>query len=330
LNLQDVRALPKAEVHVHLEGCMEANDIVELAAAAGAELPRSRARLFEFEALEDFLRFLDWQCALVRTPDQLAGLAYRFAQREAASGVGYADLTVSPVHWEAWRTRLPDMVTALDSGFVAAEQAGLPPVGLCVSLSRHQTATEAEEMVEGLLLLRHPRVVALSIDGNESTVGRTSARFARAFARAREAGLRTSVHAGESSGPEGVRDALDILGAERIDHGVRAIEDPELVDELATRRTPLGICPWSNVVLGLFPDRKSHPLERFRRAGVLVSINTDDPALFGVSLDQEYLSTAEAYGWDDQAIRVVARTSIEASFCSEAVRTRLLGDSDRG
>ncbi|WP_407926628.1 adenosine deaminase family protein, partial [Caenimonas soli] len=116
--------------------------------------------------------------------------------------------------------------------------------------------------------------MALSIDGNEAAAGRTGPRFAEAFRRAGGAGLRRTVHAGESSGPEGVRDAIELLGADRIDHGVRAIEDPGLVELLVDRQIPLGICPTSNLTLGVYPSIEDHPIDRLRRAGVAVSINT--------------------------------------------------------
>src|SRR5205085_10708581 len=137
---------------------------------------------------------------------------------------------------------------------------------------RQQSSSEAVELVEWLVARRHPRIVALSIDGNEAAAGRTGPRFAEAFRTAARAGLHRTVHAGESSGPEGVRDALEFLLAERIDHGVRAIESPELVARLAEAHTPLDICPGSNVQPGLYPDRPSHPLDRLRRARVPVPI----------------------------------------------------------
>jgi adenosine deaminase len=321
IDAEQVRSLPKAEVHVHLEGCFETADIVELAGEVGEPM---RDLDVAGADLSTFLEVLDWTCGLVRTPEQLARAAYRFAEREARSGVGYADLIVNPTHWSAWRDRLDDFVSSLDSGLSQAEQDGLPPVGVCISLLRQQTAAEALELVEWILARRHPRVVALSIDGNEAAAGRTGPRFADAFRRAAGAGLHRTVHAGESSGPDGVRDALEYLLADRIDHGVRAVEDAELVRELAERRIPLNVCPGSNVLLGRYADRSSHPLDALRRAGVRVSINTDDPALMGHSLVSEYVDTAAAYAWDFPRVRDIARTSIEAAFCSDEVRLRLL------
>lgn len=318
-----LKTLPRAEVHVHLEGCFEAAMLAQWATRFGEPLPRPRERLFQFEGLADFLQFLDWACGLVRTREELAESAYALSQRLAASGTGYADLIFNPTHWSHWQGRLPAMVDALDAGFRAAEQDGLPPVGLCVSLLRTQSADAAAELVDGLLQMRHPRVVALSIDGNEAAAGRTGPRFAEAFRRAGAAGLKRTVHAGESSGPEGVRDAIELLGADRIDHGVRAVEDAALVQLLVDRQIPLGICPSSNLTLGVCRSMAEHPIEPLRRAGVPVSVNTDDPALLGTSLEHEYAMCADTFGWTDAVLRSVARTSIDASFANDSVKASL-------
>jgi adenosine deaminase len=323
LDIERLRKLPKAEVHVHLEGCFEATTLERWSQQAGVAMPRPREQLFQFDGLADFLHFLDWACGLAGTSDRLAELAHGYARRLAASGGGYADLIVNPTHWPAWRGRLPQMIDAIAAGLTAAEQDGLPGVGICISLLRTQSAREANERVDQLLALRHPRVVALSVDGNEAAAGRTGARFAEAFRRAGAAGLRRTVHAGESSGPEGVWDAIELLGADRIDHGVRAIEDPALVELLARRGIPLGICPSSNLILGVYRSIGEHPVERLRQAGVAVSLNTDDPALLGASLEGEYAICQAAFGWTDEELRSVARTSIDASFANADVKHRL-------
>jgi adenosine deaminase len=321
--IERLRALPKAEVHVHLEGCFDADLLAQWARKFGEALPRPRESLFRFHGLADFLHFLDWACGLVRTREELAEAAYAFSRRLANSGAGYGDLIVNPTHWKHWHGQLPTMIDALDAGFRAAEQDRLPPVGLCVSLLRTQSSDAAAELVDALVALRHPRVVALSIDGNEAAAGRTGPRFAEAFKRAGAAGFKRTVHAGESSGPEGVRDAIELLGADRIDHGVRAIEDTSVVALLAERRIPLGMCPSSNLRLGVCPSIEQHPIERLRRAGVAVSVNTDDPALLDTSLEREYALCRDTFGWSDEDLRCVARTSIDASFANDDVKARL-------
>ncbi|MBI2717754.1 MAG: adenosine deaminase [Rhizobiales bacterium] len=320
---EPLRRLPKAEVHVHLEGCFEPATLENWARQARVAMPRPRDQLFSFKGLADFLEFLDWACGLASTADRLAEMAYGFCRRLAADGTGYADLIINPTHWAHWRGRTRALIEALDAGFSDAEQDGLPPVGLCISLLRTQSADEAVELVKNLVAWRHPRVVALSVDGNEAAAGRTGPRFADAFRRAGAAGLKRTVHAGESSGPEGVRDAVELLGADRIDHGVRAIEDDAVVALLVERGIPLGICPTSNLTLKVYPSIEAHPIDRLRRAGVRVSVNTDDPSLLATNLPAEYGLASAAFGWSDEIVREVARTSIDASFANADVKRRL-------
>jgi adenosine deaminase len=318
-----LRALPKAEVHLHLEGCLPPDLLAAAARRRGTPAPdRSRG----FAGLSDFLAYLDRSCGLLAEPAELAALAYRVAQRLAESGARYADVIVNPTHWPVWSARLEVFIAALDDGFSAAEADGLPSVGLCPSIERRQSREEASALVDELVAIGHPRVRGLSVDGNESAAGRTAERFAPAFARAAEAGLRRTAHAGESSGPEGVRDALEVLGVDRIDHGVRAIEDASLVADLARRGIPLGVCPTSNLTLGLYPDIHDHPIDRLRRAGVRVSLNTDDPELLDTSLLGEYEACSAAFGWSRADLAELARTSIEASFAPPAVRVSLLDE----
>lgn len=318
-----LRSLPKAEVHVHIEGCFDEDTLERWAVQAGLPLPRPKERLFEFRQLGDFLEFLDWASGLANTPERLAELAYRFAERLERDGTGYADAIINPTHWHAWNGRTKALIEALDDGFRAAEQDGLPPVGLCISLLRTQSATEATDLVEFLTDWRHPRVTALSIDGNEAAAGRTGPRFAEAFRRAGAAGLKRTVHAGESSGPDGVRDAVELLGADRIDHGVRAIDDARVVALLADKAIPLGICPTSNLALGVYPSIDAHPVDRLRQAGVRLSLNTDDPGLLHTDLAQEYGLVAGHFGWSDEVLRQVAATSIDASFADDDIKARL-------
>jgi adenosine deaminase len=327
-----IRRLPKAETHVHLEGNFELIDLLDLAKAAGERLPGPAATLFDVSThdagdgsgdLADFLRFLDWECGLVRTPEQAARHAYTFAARQTASGIGYTDAIINPTHWGAWAGRIPELFDALAAGLEEAEQDGLADVRLCYSLLRQQTAAEARDVVEWLSSARPRRVVALSIDGDERSAGRVSGRFAEAFTAAKDAGFRRTVHAGESSGPEGVWDAIRLLHAERIDHGVRAVEDPELLRYLADTQIPLGVCPRSNVVLGLYDDWSDHPLVALRDAGVNVTINTDDPAPLGTTLEADWAACAETFGLTRDDLIGFADASIAASFADEATKATL-------
>lgn len=319
-----LRGLPKAEVHVHLEGSLDP----ALVTASAALLRRPTPTLPEggFGDLATFLHYLDESCSCISTSEQVSVGLYGVARRAADAGVRYVDLIWNPSHWPSWRDRLDDFVAAAERGCREAETDGLPSIGLCVSLSRSQSAAEALELVDWVIERRHPRVVALSIDGNEAAVGRTGPRFAEAFARARAAGLHRCAHAGESSGPQGVVDALDYLGAERIDHGVRAVEDVHLVQRLARDRVPLDVCPTSNVRLGLAPAVAAHPIEHLRSQGVRVSVNTDDPVLFATTVDAEYAACAAAFDWTREDAAAVARTSIESCFATDGLREDLLRD----
>jgi adenosine deaminase len=324
-----VRALPKAEVHVHLEGGFSLVDLLELARAAGEKLPGPAATIFDVsthDGLGGFLEFLDWECGLVRTAEQAARHAYAFAARQTSSGVRHTDVIVNPTHWNAWRGRVPELLDAFAQGFDEAEQDGLSSVVTCVSLLRQQSAGEAVELVELLAERRPARVVALSVDGNEAAAGRTGEKFAEAFSLARDHGFHRTVHAGESSGPEGVWDAVRLLHAERVDHGVRAVEDPALVEHLVAEGISLGVCPRSNVALGLYPSWAEHPVARLREAGVRVTLNTDDPAPLGTTLETDWAVTAQVFGWGPAELREFARTSIEVSFAPAELKASLLAE----
>ena len=166
----------------------------------------------------------------------------------------------------------------------------------------------------------HPYVVGFSMAGDEENY--PPAAYAEAFQIAADAGLGCTVHAGEWAGPESVREGLE-LPVSRIGHGVRSIEDPALVEELAERGTVLEVCPTSNVVLGIYPTYEEHPLPRLMDAGVRVTLGSDDPPYFGASIGGEYALCREHYGFDDEALRGITRTAIEAAFCEETLKQRL-------
>jgi adenosine deaminase len=273
------------------------------------------------------LSYLDWSCGLIDRAEDLAAIAYGTARRATASGVRHVDAIVNPTHWPHWHGRLDAMVDALDEGFRTAETDGFASAVLCLSLNRTQEPSEAIALVDWILESRHPRVAALSIDGDETNGSRTD-RFVEAFTKAAAGGLRRCAHAGESSGPDGVREAIEFLGAERIDHGVRAVEDPALVADLARWSIPLDICLTSNVVLGIVPDLAHHPIDVLRRQGVRVSLNTDDPLLYGVDVAGEYDLCARTFAWGRSDVVAMARTSIESCFAPEGRRHELLRELD--
>lgn len=320
-----VRRLPKVELHVHLEGTIEPEEIAALAAEVGEPLPRPVDQLFSADGLSDFLSFLDWTCGLVRSPETAARVARAYAARATRDGVRYAEVIVNPTHWP--NLPIGELVAGVTAGFEQAEAAGLADCRLLLSILRAQPAEEAEALATWMATHRPARVVGLSVDGNEQRSGRTGERFRRAYAIAREAGLGLTAHAGESSGPDGVRDALDLLGVHRLDHGVRAVEDPALVERLAGGTVALNVCLTSNAHL-LYPGLAQHPFPDLVAAGVPVTINTDDPAFLGCDLTGEFLLAAGLVGWRVEDLAQVTRTAVAASFAPDARRRSLLAELD--
>jgi adenosine deaminase len=313
-------ALPKAEVHVHLEGCIPPDLLARSAARAGVALPQQGP----FDGLAEMLVSLDAACGLLDQPDDIVQLALAYGRTSLANGVVYSDVIVNPGHWPTWQPQLARFVALLDRGFSLAEEEGAAPIGLCLSIGRWLSASDANQLVDTIGELRHPRVVGVSMDGNEAAPGAGTERFVPALDRARSLRLGIAVHAGESSGPDGVRQAIDLLGADRIDHGIRAVGDPGLLRELSNRGTPLDVCPSSNIALKLVPTLSQHPVEQLRTAGVRVSLNTDDPVLFATSLLEEYVQSAIIFDWDRRTVAALAATSIEASFATPDLKGDLL------
>lgn len=320
-----LRDLPKVELHVHLEGTMSADRIAELARSVGVTLPRPVDELFTFEGFDEFLDFLTWTCDLIRTPEVAAAVAYEHARFAAANGIMYSEVIVNPTHWRGWSTG--DLVAGISEGFDRARDEGLTDCRLLLSILRQQSAEEAGALVDWMVAHPSDAVLGLSVDGNEAAAGRVTERFSAAYRRAADAGFGLTAHTGESSGPEGVRDVLDLLGVDRIDHGVRAIEDPELVARLAEERITLNICLSSNL-LHLYPDLASHPWAALHRAGVPTTINTDDPGFVRTDLVTEFSQAARQWGWDLDDAAAVTRRAIEASFCDDTTKAALTSRLD--
>ena len=319
-NRQQIRALPKVELHVHLEGTLSAERIAVVADALGEPLPRRTEELFDFEDLSAFLAFLDWTCGLIRTPEIAADTAYDFARRATRNGTVYAEVIINPAHWRGWN--LGELVESLTVGFERAQADGLAECHLLLSILRSQSGEEATALVEWMGRHRPRRVVGLSIDGDEARSGRTSPRFAAAYALAGELGFGRTAHAGESSGADGVRDAIDLLGVDRIDHGVRVVEDASLVTRIVEAGITLNVCISSNLV-HLYPNRDSHPFSTLYAAGVPMTINTDDPGYLGVDLDDEFATVAGMMGWGMVELAQVTRLAINAAFCPPATKASL-------
>jgi adenosine deaminase len=310
-----VAGLPKAELHLHLEGTLEPELAFELAARNGVALPfadvATLRRAYSFGDLQSFLDLYYACMAVLRTADDFRDLAAAYLARARADGVVRAEVFFDPQEHTARGIPLDDVVTGLTRAARESAAADGPEVALIACAVRHRGPDAALAMVESL----EPHRDAIAGVGLDSTeVGHPPGSFVRAFDAAAALGFHRVAHAGEEGPPEFVWEAIDVLGVERVDHGVRCVEDPALVRRLAADRTPLTMCPLSNVRLQVVPDLAEHPLPRLLDAGVLVTVNSDDPAYFGGYVADNYVAVAEAFGMSEVDLAALAQASIEAAF----------------
>jgi adenosine deaminase len=322
--------VPKAELHVHLEGTAPPSLVRRIAARNGLEVPAGVFASPDRFAWRDFLDFLntyDLAASVIRTAEDYRLITAEYLAGCAAEGAVYVELLASPDHARLVGMTADEMVAGIAAGIDEARAAhGIEARILLVAI-RNFGVEAALRVVQDAVERPHPYVVGLNLAGDEA--GYPPGPFAEAYAIAERAGLGCTVHAGEWAGPESVRGALD-LPVTRISHGVRAIEDPGLVAELARRGIVLECCPTSNVVLGVFDSYEAHPLPALREAGVRVTLGSDDPPYFGASVGGEYAVAQERFGLDDAELRGLTRTAIEASFAAPGLRDALLAAIDDG
>ncbi|MBP2471339.1 adenosine deaminase [Crossiella equi] len=317
--MRDLGALPKTHLHVHLESTLRPGTLHELAAAHGITLPPSLTGEASFQGFRAFADANSHIRDCLRAPSDFRRLALEYCADEAAQGTRYAEIRfTAAAHGE----RLDDLampLTAVLEGLAEGQAAHDIEVKVILDHSRRRSVERARRTVA--LARRFPeQVIGLDFAGEESY---PIAPFAEVVAEAREAGLHQVHHAGESCGPESIREALTIGRTERLGHGFRVLEDPELAAEVADRGIPLEVCPSSNVTLGLVPDLPSHPLPQLLAAGLVVTVNTDIPNFTGVDLTGEYLLLREQFGLSDHQIADLARDAVDASFAPEATKARL-------
>jgi adenosine deaminase len=316
--------VPKAELHVHVEGAAGPDLIRRIAARNGVRVPD---RVFDADGgfrWRDFLDFLetyDAATSVIRTGEDYRDIVYEYLVGCAAEGAIYVELTASADHAAEVGLSDEEHLAALAQGIDDARSETGIEARVVMSCVRHFGADKAVEVARRTVEGPHPYVTGFGMGGDEA--GYPPEAFAPAFDIAREAGLGLTVHAGEWAGPESVRGGL-ALGVSRIGHGVRAAEDPELVRELADRGTVLEVCPTSNVVLGLYRSYAEHPLPALRAAGVPVTLGSDDPPYWDATIGGEYAVAAEHFGLGEDALREVTRTALRAAFVEEDVRLRLL------
>ncbi|GAA4007252.1 adenosine deaminase [Allokutzneria multivorans] len=325
-----VAALPKTELHVHLVGAASVPTVLELARRhPDGGVPTDEAQLQDFYVFRDFAHFIDVilaVSALVRTGEDVVTLVTGLARDLAQCTVRYAEVTVTP-HLHLLAGIEPDeLAEALETGRKRALDEHGVVLAWIFDIPGEKGRTAGTTTVRWALRHRPQGTVAFGLGGPEIGVGR--AQFASMFTLAREAGLRSVPHAGETTGPATIWSAVHDLGAERIGHGISAIHDPRLVEHLAERQIALEICPTSNLRTRAVPTIAEHPLPRLVQAGVLVTLNTDDPGMFDTDLNREYLLCHKEFGFDRNDLAELARNGVRASFCDEDVRGRILAEID--
>lgn len=340
-----IQALPKAELHIHLEGAIEPETVLQLAQRHNMldRLPaQDAAGLRQWFAFRDFASFLKIYMVIqdmLRAREDFALIAYENGADMARQNIRYRELTFTPythVHFQNKGVRIEDILLGLEDGRQRAKAEFGVEMRWVFDISRNLSFPEAGTLrydpepairtLDYVLQGRDYGVIALGIGGYEPTApGRY---FQAVFDAAKAAGLPSVPHAGENDGSQSVWDAIDLLHADRIGHGVRAMEDPVLVQELVKRRIPLEICPTSNIQLKVYPSYAEHPFRVLDEAGVIVTVNSDDPPLFNANLTQEYRVLAEHFGYGKADLVRIARNAFAYSLAEPETKTRLLAELD--
>lgn len=321
------REIPKAELHLHIEGTLEPEMMFELSRRNGVELPYEDVaavrRAYVFSRLQDFLDIYYAGCAVLVEEQDFYELTAAYMRRAAEQGVRHAEIFFDPQSHTGRGVAYETVLHGITSALHDAEAAHGVTSGLIMCLLRHLSAGEAMATLEEALPHKDA-LVAVGLDSSE--VGNPPSKFVEVFARAREEGLPCVAHAGEEGPPEYIWEALDLLKVRRVDHGVRCLEDPALVERLRSDRVPLTVCPLSNVKLGVFPDLRQHNLRRLLAEDLVVTVNSDDPAYFGGYV-ADNLGVPELGLKRDEVVRL-ARNSFTASFLDDEEMQRHLREVD--
>ena len=325
-----VRQLPKAELHLHIEGTLEPELMFELATRNGVELPFDSVEAvraaYAFEDLQSFLDIYYQGAAVLVHEQDFYDLMMAYLERAHADGVVRAEVFFDPQTHTERGIGFARFMSGFARAITDAEARFGISVGLIMSFLRHLPSSSAEATWAAAADY-HADLLGVGLDSSE--VGFPPEPFEGVYAQARAAGLHAVAHAGEEGPPAYVTGALEALHVERIDHGVRSEEDPELVDRLVAERIPLTVCPLSNVKLRVFDRLEDHNLKRLLDRGVQVTVNSDDPAYFGGYVADNYVAAAHALELTRDDLAQLARNSIEASFLDVAAKESLVGQIDR-
>ena len=322
--IQAIRAMPKVELHLHIEGSLEPELMFELAKRNAVDLPYASVealrQAYDFSDLQSFLDIYYAGAAVLRTEQDFHDLTMAYLRRCRDDRVRHTEIFFDPQTHTARGIAMATVIEGIRSGLLEAERDfGISSV-LILCFLRHLSAEDAMATLEAALPWRE-HLAAVGLDSSERN--HPPEKFRAVFDRARELGFLTVAHAGEEGPPEYIRQALDVLQVRRIDHGVRCEEDPALVERLAAERVPLTVCPLSNIKLCVFERLELHNLKRLLDQGLCVTVNSDDPAYFGGYIGSNFEATAQALELDLDDLEQLARNAVEAAFVDDD-RRRLL------
>lgn len=325
-----IAGLPKAELHVHHVGSASPRIVAELAAHhPDSKVPTDPEALSDFFTFTDFGHFIDVYLSvvdLIRTPEDVRLLTFEVARDMARQNIRYAELTVTP--FSSTRRGIPEQgfMEAIEDARKSAEAELGVVLRWCFDIPGEAYFEAAAETARLAVDLRPEGLVSFGLGGPEVGVDRPQ--FKPYFDRAIAAGLHSVPHAGETTGPQTVWDALTALRAERIGHGTSSVQDPKLLEHLAEHRIALEVCPTSNIATRAVADIEQHPVKEMVQAGVLVTINSDDPPMFGTDLNNEYAVAARLLGLDERGVADLAKNAVEASYLDPAGKRTLAAEID--
>jgi adenosine deaminase len=324
-----IRRLPKCELHIHIEGSLEPELMLALARRNGIRLHyESVAALrqaYAFRNLQDFLDIYYQGMSVLITAQDFYDLAWAYLERARADNVRHVEIFFDPQGHTSRGIAFSTVIDGLHRAIADASRELGIEASLIMCFLRHLDEADAERTLDCALAFQD-RIAGVGLDSSE--IGHPPAKFKQVFRRAREAGFFLCAHAGEEGPPSYVWEALDVLGVKRIDHGNRSLEDEVLMRRLARDQTPLTMCPLSNLRLRVVDDLMHHPLRRMMDKGVLVTVNSDDPAYFGGYINQNYLAVSQALRLGSEQIGAIVRNSINASLMTAAQKVRTLADVD--
>jgi adenosine deaminase len=330
---RDLRRLPKAHLHLHFTGAMRHGTLLDLAARHAIRLPDAlldprppRLSAADERGWFRFQRLYDIARSVLRHPDDVRRLVHEVAEDEAADGSGWLEIQIDPSGYAARFGGLTAFLELVLAATEAASRATGVGVGVVIGANRTRHPLDARTLARLAVAHAGRGVVGFGLANDERRGPPRD--FDRAFRIAARADLLCVPHGGELLGADSVRDCVDALGAHRVGHGVRAVEDPQVLELLAARGITCEVCPTSNVALGVYPDLAAVPLAQLLAAGVPVALGADDPLLFGARLTWQYAAARRHHGLDDAALAELARTSVRASRAPSDVRARLLAGID--